>query len=339
MLPLPRRSGRASRRRTTALLTAGLVLLTSISGCGLLGGSEEASDSGNGDLEKSKITVSVMPTIDLAPLHLANRNGYFEDEGLTVETVNAPNGQASLTKLINGEVDIAYGSYTAFFIAQSKGAADFKFVSDASSAGPKSTMIVTKADSPIKNVQDLAGKRIAVTSENTTSDVLTKSLMKTNGVDFSDVEWVFLPFPDMPNALQRGNIDAAFMTEPFITSAAKTVGAVPMFDTATGPTKDFPTAGYASQAKFAQENPKVVAAFQRAMDRATRESEDRSKIEPLMVEFAKVDKEIAAMTELLTFQSKLDASRLQRVADLLLEFGGLPKRMDAGSMIAQPAAD
>ncbi|PXY37119.1 sulfonate ABC transporter substrate-binding protein [Prauserella sp. PE36] len=314
-------------------------MLASTSGCGMLGGSDDSSEGGSGNLEKSKISVSVMPTIDLAPFHLAMKNGYFKDEGLDVEVVNAPSGQASLTKLINGEVDVAYSSYTPFFIAQSKGAAEFKFVADASSAGPKSTMVVTMPNSPVKKVQDLPGKSVAITSENTMSDTLTKSVMKTNGVDFSDVQWVSLPFPEMAGALQRGDVDAAFMTEPFITSAAKTIGAVPVFDTATGPTKDFPTAGYASQAQFADENPNVVAAFQRALDKATREAADRSKIEPLMVEFAKVDKEIASMTNLLTFQSKLDAQRLQRVPDLLLEFGGIPEKMDAASMIAQPAAD
>ncbi|MEU6647393.1 ABC transporter substrate-binding protein [Saccharomonospora sp. NPDC046836] len=309
-------------------------MLASVGGCGLLGGSDDSADGGNGDLEKTTIKVSLMPTIDLAPFHLAMQNGYFEDEGLTVEPVNAASGQVSLTKLINGEVDIAYSSYTPFFVAQSKGAAEFKFVADASSASPKSTMIVAMPDSPVKSIQDMTGKKVAITSPNTMSDTLTKSVMKTNDVDFSNVDWVSLPFPEMAGALQRGDIDAAFMTEPFITSAAKTLGAVPVFDTATGPTKDFPTAGYASLARFADESPKVVAAFQRAMDKATRDAADRSKIEPLMVEFAKVDKEIASMTTLLTFQSKLDAERLQRVPDLLFEFGGITERMDASTMIA-----
>ncbi|MBK1785360.1 ABC transporter substrate-binding protein [Prauserella sp. ASG 168] len=314
-------------------------MLAATGGCGMLGGSDESSEGGNGDLETSKISVSIMPTIDLAPFHLAMQNGYFKDEGLDVEVVNAPSGQASLTKLINGEVNVAYGSYTPFFIAQSKGAAELKFVADASSAGPDSTMIVAMPDSDVKDAKSLEGKRVAITSENTICDTLTKSVMKTNGADFSGVQWVSIPFPDMAAALQRGDVDAAFMTEPFITSAAKTVGAVPVFDTATGPTKDFPTAGYGSQAQWADENPKAVAAFQRALDKATREAADRSTIEPLMVEFAKVDKEIASMTNLLTFQSKLDTQRLQRVPDLLLEFGGIPERLDVSKMVAQPATD
>ncbi|WP_020671057.1 ABC transporter substrate-binding protein [Amycolatopsis nigrescens] len=316
-----------------------LGLLAALGGCGLLGGSDNSADgAANGTLEKSKIKISIMSTIDVASYHLAEKNGYFRQEGLEIEPVVSPTGQASLTKLINGEVDIAYGSYTPFFVAQATGAADIQFVADASSAGPKSTMVVAMPNSSVKSVQDMAEKKIAITAKNTICDTLVKSVMKTAGVDFGKVNWVGVPFPDMAAALQRGDVDAAFMTEPFITQAATTVGAVPVFDTATGPTQDFPTAGYGAQAKFAKESPKTVAAFQRAMQKATDEAADRSKIEPLLVEFAKVDHGTAQLTNLLTFQSTLDPSRLQRVPDVLLEFGTINKQLDAASMIAKPAA-
>lgn len=326
------------RRGVLGLLLSVLILGT-VSGCGLLGGSSDSSGQGSGPLERSKIKVAVMPTIDLAPFHLAVKNGYFRAEGLEVELVNAPSGQVSLAKLLGGEVDIAYGSYSPFFLAKSKGAADIKFVSDASSAGPKSTMVVAMPNSPVHTVRDMAGKRVAVTGQDTMSDTLTKSALKTNGVDFNSVHWVSLPFPDIAPALARGDVDAGFLTEPFITQAAKSVGAIPVFDTATGPTRDFPTAGYGALGRFTSQNPKTVAAFQRVMRRATDEAADRTRIQPLMVEFAKVDQDTAALTTLLTFQSKLDARRLQRVPDLLREFGAVPDRIDAASMIAQSPTD
>nr|WP_245975745.1 ABC transporter substrate-binding protein [Amycolatopsis palatopharyngis] len=318
-------------------MVAAFGLLASTSGCGLLGSSDDA-EGGGGDVEKAAIKVSIMPTTDLAPFHLAMKNGYFTEEGLDVQAVNAPSGQASLAKLIGGEVDIAYSSYTPFFVAHSKKAADIKFVADASSAGPRTTMVAAMPNSSVKGVKDLAGKRIAVTATNTISDVLVKSAMRANGVDFSDVDWISTPFPEMAGALERGDVDAAFLTEPFITLAAKSVGAVPVVDTATGPTEDLPTAGYGSLAKFADGNPKTVGAFQRAMQKATDEAAaDRSKVEPLLVEHGKIDEDTAALTSLLTFQSELNAQRLQRVPDLLLEFGVIEQEMDAATMIAKPS--
>jgi len=324
------------RRGKFGTILIALTLLASLSGCGLLGGEDE-SPAAEG--EPTKVKVSIMPTIDLAPFHLAMKNGYFKEEGLEIETVNAPSGQASLTKMIGGEVDVSYSSYTPFFIAESQKAAEkdggIKIVADASSASPGSTMVVAMPNAPVKSITDLPGKRIAITGENTICDTLIKSVMKTNNLDYNSVQWVPVPFPEMNGALTRGDVDAAFMTEPFITQSAKTIGSVPVVDTASGPTQDFPTAGYASLGKFANENPKAVGAFQRALQKATIESEDRSKIEPLMVEFSKVDADTAALTKLLNLQSKPDPSRLQRVPDLLLEFQTINQPVDAETMIAK----
>jgi NitT/TauT family transport system substrate-binding protein len=312
--------------------------MTSLSGCSALGGSNNtAASSTNGTLEKSTIKVSVMSTIDTTPFQLAIKSGYFKQEGLDVEAVNAASGQVSLQKLIGGEVDIAFSSYPPFFIAQSKGAADIKFVADASSAAPKSMVVVAMPNSSIKGVQDLAGKKIAITGVNTLGDTLIKSVMKDNHVDYTGVNWVTLAFPDIAAAVKNGDVDAGFLTEPFITQAAKTVGAVPILDIATGSTRGFPSAGYGSLGKFTDANPKTVAAFQRAMQKAIKDAADRSKIEPLMVEFAKVDPDTAGLTTLSTFESTLDPRRLQRVPDLLQQFGTIPQHIDVTPMIVRQA--
>jgi len=321
-----------SRRLSSVVTIALAVLATVLSGCDALGSQDSRKQPG-GALERPEITISIMPTIDLAPYHLATQNGYFAAEGLEVVAVQAPSGQASLSKLIGGDVDIAYSSYTPFFVAQSKGVTDLTFVADASYASPRSTMVVAMPNSPVQGVKDLAGRRIAVTGRNTISDTLVKSAMKTNGVDHSHVTWVELPFPDTAAALSRGDIDAAFLTEPFLTGAVKTVGAVPVLDTATGPTAELPTAGYAALASFARANPKTVAAFQRAMKRATDEAADRAKIEPLIVAFAKVDEATAKTATLLYLRSTLDATQLQRVPDLLLEFGIISQKVDVATML------
>jgi NitT/TauT family transport system substrate-binding protein len=319
--------GIGGRLRMAAVV---LMLTAGTTGCGLLGGSEpEPAAEG----APPTLTVSIMPTTDLAPFHLAVQNGYFQAEGVQVEAVTAPSGQASLAKLIGGEVDIAYSSYTPFFVAQSQGAADLRFVADASSAAPDTTMIVAVPGSGVQSIADLAGKRIAVTATNTISDTLVKAAMREAGVDSSGVQWISIPFPETAPALARGDVDAAFLTEPFITLAARSVGAVPIADTATGPAANLPTAGYAALATFADGNPDAIAAFRRALAKATDEAADRSKVEPLLVEHTGIDAETASATKLLTFRSELDARELQRVPDLLLEFGVLRERVDASAMI------
>ena len=73
------------------------------------------------------------------------------------------------------------------------------------------------------------------------------------------------------------------------------------------------------------------------MDRAVTEAQDRSKIEPLLPQFAKIDRETASIISLLQMNSRPDASRLQRVPRLMKDFGYLDKDIDVASMIVKPA--
>ncbi|WP_199431371.1 ABC transporter substrate-binding protein [Qaidamihabitans albus] len=331
------RTARPRRRTRVATVISTFAVLASVSGCGLLGGEDPESESSDGPLEKSNITVATLPAIDVAPLHLAVKNGYFKEEGLEVKIDQAASGQAALSKLIGGDAEIAFSSYVPFFAAQSQGVADIKFVADAVSTAPNSVVLVTMPDSSVKKVSDLAGKKIGVSALNTISDALVKSVMKTNDVDYESVNWVPISFPDISGALSRGDIDAGLLIEPFLTNSAQEAGTVPLTDVATGPTKDFPLAGYGSLAQFAEQNPKTVAAFQRAMRKATEESQDRSKIEPLLVDYAHIEAGTAKLVTLPQFHATLDPVRLQRVPDLMVEFGIIPKKIEASEMIAESA--
>ncbi|WP_439383958.1 ABC transporter substrate-binding protein [Amycolatopsis lexingtonensis] len=308
---------------------AGLLALL-LTGCSALDGSSPPAAA------REKLRVSMMSTIDTAPFWLAKEGGYFEREGLDVSTTEATTGQASLTKLVSGEADIAYSSYTPFFVARSKGTADIRLVADASSAGPRSTGVVALPASGIRSVADLAGKRIGISAPNTIADTLTKSVLADNHVDAAGIKWVPLPLPNTVAALKNGDVDAGFLTEPFITQAARSAGAVLVADTGTGSTVDFPTAGYGALGSFTSASPRAVTAFQRAMAAATRDAAaDRKKIEPLMVKYAKIDAATAASTGLLTLQSTLDARRLQRVPDLLRKTGVLTTPVDVAAMVVR----
>ena len=337
MFGIARSSGRVRARHATLALAAATVV-TVVTGCGALGAaSSNASSSGSG-LEKSTLKVSILPTTDLAPFWLAQDSGYFKDEGLSVDSVVAASGQASLTKAISGEADIAFSTYPPFFTAKSTGAADMQLVADATSVNAKSNAIVTVPNSPVKTIFDLADKKIAITAKNTASDLLTRSVMQDHGVNFGKVKWVLIPLPNIAAALQQGQADAAYLPEPYITQAAKTAGAIPVIDINTGATQDFPLTGYGATKKWVRENPKTLAAFQRAMQRATHEAtNDRSKVEPLLVRFAKIDEDTAKLLTLPGYGSTLDSRRLQRVPDLLLQLGAIPSPIDVNSMIGPQA--
>lgn len=323
-------------RLVAALATAGL--FASVGGCGLLSGEEESESQGggNGSVEKSTITVTHLPSIDVAPLYIAKESGYFSDEGLDVKIEVASSGQAATQKMIGGDADIVQSSYVPFMLAHTKGTAEIKIVADAVSAAPDTFVVVAKKGGDVKKVEDLEGKRIAVSDTGTISDTIVKSLLKTNGLDHKSVEWIPLSFPEIATAVDKGNVDAGLLIEPFLTMGSEKYGVTPVADVATGPTDDFPLAGYGALADFVEKNPKTVAAFQRAMEKATNDAQDRQVVEPVIQETAGLDAATASLVNLPNFHSSLDASRLQRVSDLMVEFGLLEEKFDADSMIARP---
>ncbi|ALG11817.1 hypothetical protein AOZ06_37490 [Kibdelosporangium phytohabitans] len=307
-------------------------LLLLVSGCSAISG--ESGGSGSpGPLERSRINVAILPTVEIAPLELAVRNGYFSSEGLEVKVSIAGSGQQTVEGMVNGQYDIVYSSYPPLLLAQSKGIADVRIISGNSAAAPGTAMLVRGKSSPLRTAADVSGKKVAVTAKGTLAELMVRSTLASQHARPETVTFVEMPFPDMPTALDRGTVDAAMMVEPFVTVAERSVGAVPLLDLATGPLADLPFTGFGATSEFVSANPKTVAAFQRGISRAAGQSADRARIEPLLTEVAKIDREVAARTKLPLLRTDLDPAAIQRVSRLMTDFGLLKQELDVKPML------
>ncbi|MGW0891731.1 ABC transporter substrate-binding protein [Saccharopolyspora sp. NPDC002578] len=331
----PRRLPARPLSRRGLLAAAGSAALLTTSGCGLLGGARD--DGGNDRVEQATITVGTLPTTEYAPLALAVRRGYFQHEGLQVEITKATDGSAALTSLISGEYDVALSSYVPLLTAQSRGAADLRIVADAGAAAPGTAVVMVPPDSPVRGPADLVGRVVGVSAIGTVSDLLVKSALHDAGVPTDRVELAPISFPNMPAALAQRRLDAALVTEPFITIATREGSARTAFDTAVGPAEGLPLSGYGATARFVQDNPRTVAAFQRGLTRATLEARDRRTVEPLLPDVARISPEVAAETELVTYRAVPDGTQMQRVADLMHSFTFIDHPLDATTLIASGA--
>ncbi|MCE7009104.1 ABC transporter substrate-binding protein [Kibdelosporangium philippinense] len=264
-----------------------------------------------------------MPIIDSAPIHIAAQKGFFKEQGLDVKLETVTGAATAIPKLLNGELQFTYGAYVPVFQAQSKGTGDFKFVADSYQTAENIFVIMVAANSPIKTPKDLEHKKIATNTKNSITDLLAKSAMETAGVNHSTVEWVEFPFPDMQSKLEANQIDAAVILEPFVTQAARGIGAVPILDTSQGPTSNFPISGYTGMAKFVAENPKTTEAFRRALVKASELARDRTEVENAVMAYAKLERQVAQLVRIGTFPTSVDRTRLQRTVDLMKQYNML----------------
>lgn len=76
-------------------------------------------------------------------------------------------------------------------------------------------VIMVKTDSPIKSMNDLKGKRIAIPSRFAVDNLFVRRLLKKHGMSATDVQLVEMNPPDMPAALYAGAIAAFATGEPF----------------------------------------------------------------------------------------------------------------------------
>ena len=151
------------------------------------------------------------------PVSLVLKEKHFlEDDlakdGVSVEWTLSQGSNKSLELLNSKSVDFGSTAGAAAFIGKSNGN-PIKTIYVYSR--PEWTALVVRKDSPITKVQDLKGKKIAVTRGTDPFVFLLRSLDQV-GLTDKDVELVPLQHSDGRNALERGDVDAWAGLDPLM---------------------------------------------------------------------------------------------------------------------------
>jgi sulfonate transport system substrate-binding protein len=152
-----------------------------------------------------------------SPLSLVLKEKHFlEDDlgkdGVSVEWSLSQGSNKSLELLNNKSIDFGSTAGAAAFIGKSNGN-PIKTIYVYSR--PEWTALVVRKDSPITKVEDLKGKKIAVTRGTDPHVFLLRSLAQV-GLTDKDVELVPLQHSDGRNALERGDVDAWVGLDPLM---------------------------------------------------------------------------------------------------------------------------
>lgn len=202
-----------------------------------------------------------------APFFVGVDKGFYEEEGLDV-TVNEGNGSATTVKLIgNGTNDIGYADSGTMMNGVAAGV-PVKAVAVLLQTSPMS--FIFKADKPIKTIDELKGKAIAITSGDASSAIFSALLAK-NGMTEDDLQLVVVANPAAKEtAVLEDKVDAFmgyYIDQPM--RMEKATG-VDMDWTTTGDMGDATTISSAIIVNddFIAENPETVQAFVRATQKA-----------------------------------------------------------------------
>lgn len=334
----------AIRRLRPPVIALAITLTLTLTSCALLKGENSTAEQQPGQLEKIKLRL--LRVVDIIPVELAKSQGYFTAEGLDVEIDFGTKGSENIINVLGGSVDIAQTSYPPAISAHAK-AGKLKVVWDAvetrSAEGQETVLVMVKKGSPIHDITDLKGKKIANSSPGGISEMGMDAQLRAHQMTASDVHYVPTEFQNMPSMIDAGQVDAAIIIEPYIQVAYK-AGMTKLLNPFTGDTNEFPWSGYVASAEWAKDkgNRAKIDKFQRAMRKGVDYAKDhRTEAEAIMVDALKIEPAIAPLVHESTYPISIDPTRLQRVVKLMSDNGekgpnNQPIQVDMHTMLLDP---
>jgi NitT/TauT family transport system substrate-binding protein len=225
------------------------------------------------------------------PLTLAERLGYFKEQGLNVTINDFAGGAQSLQSLVGGSVDVVAGAYEHTIRMQAKGQ-DIKAVIELGRFPGIALGVRTSKAASVKSFADLKGMKIGVTAPGSSTNFFAMYLMVKAGLKRDDAAFIRVGSSlTAVAAMQKGEIDAISNLDPVTTKLEQDKAVVIMADSRTeeGNNKIFggnnPAAVVYLRSEFIEKNPettqRIVNVFYKAikwLEKAT--PEDVAKAVP-----------------------------------------------------------
>ena len=244
------------------VLAATVLLLGTLTACG--GGSND-----------NEVNIGYFNNVTHAQALLMKANGTLEEaygDDITVSWTAFNAGPAEQEALFSGDIDIGYIGPVPAITANSKSEGDIQILAGATKGG---AILVTRSGSDIESVADLAGKNVAVPQIGNTQHLCLLNLLAENGLapttDGGDVTVSAISNADVANTMERGDIDAALVPEPWGATLLEQGAEMALDYDEIYLGGDYDVAVVVVRKEFMEEHPDLVATFLEAHQAATEE--------------------------------------------------------------------
>jgi NitT/TauT family transport system substrate-binding protein len=261
--------------------------------------------------------------------------GYFQAAGIDAKIDTATNGGAITAGVIGGAIDVGYTNALTLAVAHEKGV-PARIIAPAGSYLAKSPIssLMVPADSPAKTARDLNGKTVAVNGIKNITQLATEAWSDANGGDAKSLHFVELAFPEMPEALAAHRIDAAFISEPIVSSAVKRGIARVIGNPYDAIAPEFTISVWFTMNKWSQANPALVrrisAVFRQSSQWANTHDSQSAQ---MLSSITKVPINMIDGMTRSRFAETITAKNIQPIIDVAARYGLLAKPFAAADLI------
>jgi NitT/TauT family transport system substrate-binding protein len=213
-------------RKTLAVAGAMVAAAALAAGCG----GNNGGGSTAGGTTTVKLMVGGLDKQIYLPAMLAQRLGYYKEQGLKVELSDEPAGVEAADQLLAGKVDGVIGFYDHTLDLQGKGRQTESVVQLLRLPG-EAEMCRNGVASDLRSPADWGGRKLGVTGLGSSTYFLTEYLATHNGVGTDKITPVAVKAgPTFVAAMQQKAIDCGMTTEPTITAVQEKGLGTPLID-------------------------------------------------------------------------------------------------------------
>lgn len=259
------------------------------------------------------------------------------EQGIGVKWIEFPAGPVLLEGLNVGSIDFGTVGEAPPIFAQAAGA-NLVYVANEPPA-PLSEGILVPKTSTLKTVSDLKGKKVALNKGSNVHYLLVKALEKA-GVEYKDVETIYLPPADARAAFERGSVDAWVIWDPFLAAAEKQLGARILAD-GKGLVSNHQF--FLASRSYAEKNPEVIKTVLDELDKtdvwASKHLKEAASILSAQIGLDVSIVELAASRYAYGVKPVSEAviNEQQKIADVFTNLKLIPKRINVRDAFWQPS--
>ncbi|GAA3343265.1 hypothetical protein GCM10020358_81400 [Amorphoplanes nipponensis] len=280
-----------------------------------------SDDDGNDDQAGvgTKISVGVIPIVDVAPIYLGKQKGFFSSRGIDLTLVPEQGGAPIVKGVLAGKYQFGFSNATSLMAAKTDGAplkAVANGVASTGRPGRDFSAIVVADGSPIRSAKDLAGKRVGVNTLKNLGDTTVRQSVRLAKGDPATIQFQAMPFPEMPSALQDQKLDAAWVVEPQLSEVLTQGGQViasNLVDTAP----DLTVALYFTGTAMIEKDPELVKHFTEAINESLRYASGHpEEVRATVGTYTKINDVVRTAMILPSWPNDINRASLERLATL-----------------------
>jgi NitT/TauT family transport system substrate-binding protein len=286
------------------------------------------------------LRVGYLPLTDFAGMYAAIEKGFYKEVGLNLDLQTMQGGATIIPALEGGSLDIGISNVMSVALAHDQGLEPMIIVDSAYETSDSPThALVARADSPVRTGKDVEGKKWSVNTRRNIEHLMAIKWIELGGGDPSKVDFVELPFPQMPAAAQNGQVDVAGVVEPFV-AVSKDLGLKVISYYYLDIAPRTLVAPFVGKKSWIEGNRDRALRFAEATKRGNAWALDKAndaETRQIVIKYARLEPALGAKINLTPLGTRTDPVLLQWWIDEARKLGWIQKDLKAESMIYETA--